>query len=245
MHACRSSRTYKQPEPRWAIALLAITLLFASSCALLPQPAIQPPTESTPPVESGHKPKAATAYQVTTASLEIHTFKAGWLAGLAHNHVMETAEVQGTIYLIEPVDQSTARLYFRPWDLQLDDPSSRARAGAGFESERSAADVAATRTRMLGPSGFDSNEHPWVIVDVRWRDAVQVALQIGFRGDTYAFDVPMTWSIQAQEISAKADFELSHRALGIRPYSAFAGAIAVADPIRVQLTLSARPASSL
>lgn len=218
-------------------------MLILSGCALLPQPEILPPRETEPPRAA--QPENTSHYRITEADLEIHTFSAGWLAHLAHAHVLETSALSGDVFLAEPVSGSTARLYFRPWDLQLDEPASRAAAGAGFESTRSEADIAATRTRMLGPRGFDSNRFSWVIVDVRWADTEQVALAIRFRDATYELEVPFSWSIREDQIQARADFELEHRDLGLRPYSAFAGAIAVAEPIRVQLTLSARPASSL
>jgi len=225
------------------IGILTLAAILGG-CALLPQPDVLPPSQ-TSPEEPDSRPDDAVTYAVTQAELEIHTFRAGWLSGLAHNHVLETDEVLGRIHLAEPIEPSVATLYFRPWDLVLDDPASRAAAGAGFESNRTDADIAATRTRMLGPRGFDSNRHPWVRVNVRWQDADHVALEIHLRGKTYPLVVPVTWNLDEGLIRLEADFELSHRALGLAPYSAFAGAIAVADPIRVQLHLSARPTSSL
>ena len=225
------------------ISVLLTAGLLATGCALLPQPEVLPPADGTPPTAAA--PPDTTHYRLTAAELEIHTFKAGWLAGLSHAHVLETRAVGGDIHLAEPIDSSSARLYFRPWDLELDNPDSRAAAGAGFESARSMEDIAATRTRMLGPRGFYSNEHPWVAIDVRWHDPDRVTLNIHFRDSSHPFTVPLDWSLEDGVINAKADFELSHRALGIRPYSAFAGAIAVADRIRVQLTLSARVATQL
>jgi hypothetical protein len=224
--------------------LVAAGLLFAGGCALLPQPEVLPPAQTDPPAAMPALGPGA-EFRITKAHLEIHTYRAGWLSNLAHNHIMETTRIGGAIHLAEPLEDSTAHLYFRPWDLTLDDPDSRAAAGAGFESERSAEDIAATQTRMLGPKGFHSNDHPWVKVSVSWKTRTEAALEIDFRDGIYAFDVPLNWSIEGDVLSASADFELSHRALGIRPYSAFAGAIAVADPIRIQLTLSARPASPL
>ena len=158
---------------------------------------------------------------------------------------METDRVAGRIHLETPIESSTARLYFRPWDLELDNPESRIAAGAGFESARTAEDIAATRTRMLGPKGFHSNDYPWVVIDVSWQSAETVRLNIRFRDGIYPVEVPLTWSLEEGQLRAAADFELSHRDLEIRPYSAFAGAIAVANPIRVQLELSARQSSSL
>ncbi|TNF89141.1 MAG: hypothetical protein EP301_03580 [Gammaproteobacteria bacterium] len=234
----------RQPERRILRALIAAVLLLAGGCALLPQPEVLEPAESQPP-EAMLAPESATHYRITKADLEIHTYRAGWLSHLAHNHIMETDQIRGSVHLAEPIEDSTAHLYFRPWDLELDDPDARDAAGTGFESERTAEDIAATRTRMLGPKGFDSNKHPWVVIAVRWKDRNAAGLLIEFRDGSYAFDVPLQWSFEAGVLTAAADFELSHRALGIRPYSAFAGAIAVADPIRIQLTLSARPDSSI
>ncbi len=223
--------------------LAALLLLLSTGCALLPQPEVLPPGDD--PAPEAAVPEGTSEYRITAADLEIHTFKAGWLSHLSHAHVLETTAVGGSIHLAEPISGSSARLYFRPWDLELDDPQSRQAAGAGFESLRSAEDIAATRTRMLGPRGFDSNNHPWVLVDVRWLNSEQVNLEILFRDERHAFTVPLSWSVQDNSISASADFELSHRALGIRAYSAFAGAIAVTDRIRVQLELSAEPAAQL
>lgn len=223
---------------------LALVLLL-SGCALMPQPDVYPPEPGLPAPAAPAAPPAATAYRIVAADLEIHTYRAGWLAGMAHNHVMETTAVSGEIHLGEDIENSTARLYFRPWDLELDNPASRAAAGAGFESSRTAEDIAATRTRMLGPRGFDSNGHPFVVIDVAWRAERVAALTIRFRDAAYELDVPVTWELSDGRLDAAADFELSHRALGIRPYSAFAGALAVAEPIRIQLSVSGRLDSSI
>ena len=231
-------------QPIWYRPTGALLLLLASGCALLPQPEVYPPVEPMPAQQSSADPSAVT-YELVQARVEIHTFRAGWLSGIAHNHVLESDGMAGQIWVATPIEASTARLQFRPWDLELDNPESRIAAGAGFESTRTAADIEATRTRMLGPKGFHSNEHPWVVIDVAWQSTEVVSLQIQFRDAVYPIDVPVRWSLQEDVLEASADFELSHRALGIRPYSAFAGAIAVADRIRVQLDLSARPASSL
>ena len=234
--------------PFWYRAIcFPVLLLAVSGCALLPQPEVYPPTENSPTYQPTRAPAAdaTTTYQIVQADLEIHTYRAGWLSTIAHNHVIETDRVSGHIWKTTPIEASTAYLQFRPWDLELDNPESRIAAGAGFESTRTEADIEATRTRMLGPKGFHSNDHPWVVIDIAWHSNDQVNLQIRFREAVYPIDVPVRWSLEEDTLQASADFELSHRALGIRPYSAFAGAIAVADRIRVQLDLSARPASSL
>lgn len=230
------------PVLRWC--LWAWVLLLCSACALLPQPRIDPPSVALPdPGLSASLP--GVSYQIVRAQLELHTFRDGWLSHLAHNHVMQTDAISGAIQLTDPIENSTARLYFRPWDLVLDDPAAREAAGTGFESERTDADIAATRRRMLGPKGFDSNAHPLVTVEVSWLDASQVSLVIQLRGERYRFPAAVTWSRTERGIEARSDLQLSHRELGMKPYSAFAGAIAVADPIRIRLQLSAERARPL
>lgn len=210
-----------------------------TACALLPQPGIDPPTAQTPtlPTESAAD---AVRYRVEKAELIIHTYRGGWLSGMAHNHVMTTTDLQGDIHLAPAIESSQAVLYFRPYDLILDDPVERVAAGEGFESVRTEQDISATRTRMLGPNGFHSNAHPFVLTEVGWLDETQVELAIELRGERVDLQVPVTWSLEGDRIQVSADFETGHRVLGLKPYSAFAGAIAVADPIRIQLKLSAR-----
>jgi len=223
---------------------LGVLILFVAGCAALPQPEVLPPAAEVPPGYA--EPRGTgTLYRIDRAALTLYTYRAGWLAGLAHNHVMETDAVEGAIRLTEPRSGSMARLYFRPWDLILDDRAARDTAGPGFESERSAADIAATRSRMLGPKGFDTNNHPFVVVDVRWADETSAALSIRFRDQSVDRQIPISWQIDEQRIEASADFEIDHTTLGIRPYSAFAGAMAVAEPIRVRLVLSAVRASGV
>ncbi len=239
-----TTREFNEIDGNRMLALGLVVLLAMAGCATLPQPDVFPPTAAVPETLPA-PPPGTVSYRITAADLEIHTYRAGWQAGRAHNHVMETTAVAGEVYLGEPIEVSKAILYFRPWDLILDDPDSRLAAGDGFESTRTAADIEATRVRMLGPKGFDSNQHPFVFVHVAWSDPESVALEIEFRGSRFPFEVPASWTLDEERIELTADFQLTHAALGIKPYSAFAGALAVAEEIRVQLSLSAERSPSL
>lgn len=219
-----------------------------SSCALLPQPEINPVTAScslSPQVEE--KPATgATLFRISDALLTLKTYRSGWLQGLAHNHVMTTNQVNGVIGLAPPPATSSAALCFRPFDLTLDDAQARLDAGEGFESIRTAKDIEATRSRMLGPKGFDSNQHPQVEVRIRLADTLvpepgkqNVVLSIGLRGQWFEKVVPLRWRLSEDRLAAEADFQISQQALGIRPYSAFAGAIAVDDVVQVTMTFTA------
>jgi hypothetical protein len=218
---------------------VALTVaLLVSGCAALPQPEIAPPTAA-PPAWPADLPATGVRYDLDRVDLEIHTYRGGWMSSRAHGHVMTSSDLGGAIYLAEPRDASTAFLYFRPFDLVLDDPAARAAAGAGFESTRTAADIEATRLRMLGPRGFDSNAHPYVAAVVRWQDSQTAAVTLLLREESLTLPVPVVWSVDGGTLEAYADFTFDHSELGLEPYSAFAGAIAVGQPIRIQLSLRA------
>jgi len=224
--------------------LLLATALCLAGCAGLPQPDVVPPSE--PLSERGHLdlPSAApgTLYRFEAAELILKTYRGGWLGNLSHGHVMTSRQVQGEILLTAEREGSRAALAFRPWDLVLDDPEARRAAGPGFESTRTEADIAATRTRMLGPRGFDSNAHPLVKIEATWLTQTRAALEVHFRGERFQHEVDVTWEVNDEQLVASSSFRLNHADLGLKPYSAFAGAIAVANHIDVEVDLTARRA---
>jgi len=225
--------------------LTFIVLLFGllSGCALLPQPPIEPPVDSAPSAERLDIAADADSvpFRIATAELTIKTYRGGWLPGISHNHVMTTDKLGGVIHLSEDRSKSRAIAYFRPYDLVLDDPTTRQQAGIGFESERSEQDILATRTRMLGPAGFASNDYPFVLIRIEPVSLSEVNLEIGFREGIYHHQLPLAWELVDGTLNITGQFKLTHSQLGLKPYSALAGAIGVADDVDVEIVLSAIP----
>ena len=221
--------------------LLVITILALGACAALSQPEIHLPASDLPVDDllGDYALRPGVLYEIETARILIKTYRGGWLSSLAHSHVMTTDRVAGEVWLAGSSKESRAVLVFRPWDLVLDDPQERLRAGAGFESTRTAGDIAATRQRMLGPKGFDSNNHPLVSVRVDWLSNAAADLTINFRGGSYVREAQVDWSMTGNKITAEGKFSIDHSDLNIQPYSAFAGAIAVARTIDVSIQLIA------
>lgn len=222
--------------------MLLASLLLAG-CAALPQPEITPVRELSPdnfPFAYYQQASPADVFKVVAASLTLKTYRAGWLKSLAHAHVMTTDTLTGFVHVDPQGEGSRADLYFRPYDLILDDPEIRAAAGPEFASKRSQGDIVATRQRMLGPRQLDSNGHPFIkILVLPGQTAEEVVLEIAVRGHAARKVVPVTWHLDGGELSVNSEFQLQHRELGLRPYSAFAGALAVAEGIDVLLKLTA------
>jgi len=224
----------------WCL-LLAVILL--AGCAALPQPEISPVAVDVPadfPFSRYLQRPPGQVFSVDQSELVIKTYRAGWLKGLAHSHVLTASTLNGLIFLDPAGRASMADLYFRPYDLVLDDPQARAAAGPEFESIRTESDVAATRLRMLGPRLLDSNDHPFIRIHVAPGPAPgEVLLSIVLRSQTTTRLMPVEWSDSAERLEVRASFRLTHAELGLKPYSAFAGALAVAEPVDVMVALRA------
>lgn len=221
----------------------AILCLLLSGCAALPQPPINPVTVEVPadfPAEQYRSAGAGRVFRIDDALLTLKTYRAGWLRGLAHNHVMTTTKFNGLIYLSSEPGRSFADTYFRPYDLVLDEPAARTAAGPGFESVRDDDDIAATRSRMLGPKLLASNAHPFISVHVSPGPSDdQLLLTISLRDEQVDKIVPISWYVEEGRLNAESEFQLSHGDLKLKPYSAFASALAVADQIDVTITVQA------
>jgi hypothetical protein len=154
---------------------------------------------------------------------------------------MTTDTLSGFIHIDPESQGSRADLYFRPYDLILDDPKTRADSGPEFSSHRSADDIAATKQRMLGPRQLDSNDHPFIRILVRpGRSEGEVVLEIAVRDQLARKTVPVSWHRDSQGLTVNSKFKIRHDELGLRPYSAFAGALAVAQQVDVSVVLFAQ-----
>ena len=222
---------------------MLLAALLLAGCAALPQPEIAPVTVAVPadfPFERYLRQDQGQVFAVDQSELVIKTYRAGWLKGLAHSHVLTGSTLNGLISVDPAGNASMADLYFRPYDLVLDEPAARAAAGPEFDSVRTDKDIAATRLRMLGPRLLDSNDYPFIRIHVAPGPTPdQVLLSIVLRSRTTTMPLPVEWSISAERLEVRASFRLTHADLGLKPYSAFAGALAVAQSVDITLTLRA------
>jgi hypothetical protein len=220
-----------------------IAVLLSTGCAALPQPPVHPVTDEVPrdfPIELYRGTGDGRIFRIHDALLTLKTYRAGWLQGLAHNHVMTTTDFFGLVYLSPDPVRSFADAFFRPYDLILDEPAARQAAGVGFESVRTDDDIAATRSRMLGPGLLASNEFPFISVQVSPApDHDQVVLTLSVRNEKVHKVVPISWTLTQGQLHAESNFQISHTELMLKPYSAFAYALAVADQIDVAVSFKA------
>ncbi len=163
--------------------------------------------------------------------LVIEVRRGGALAGLAHDHVVASHDVQGYV----APEAGRADLEIQLDRLIVDEPSLRAEAG--FTTQLSEGDIAGIRKHML-EKVLEADRYPSALVNVA-RDGAQWKVSITLHGTTHALEVPLAIDTSADEISASGHLALRQTDFGIVPYSFLGGAIQVQDELQLRFAIRA------
>jgi hypothetical protein len=249
----RRDHTGKHGPLAWLTWLLLVSVVGA--CA---------PHKPTPTAPVGIEPpgfppavytkaRPGTVYRIDPARsrLELKVYRAGPLASLGHNHVID-GTLDGWLYLPDDRRAAQADLYVRVADLVVDAPASRRAAGEKFATTPSAQDIAGTRANMLGDQLLQAGQFPFLIAHVVPRqvdaDSAELTLALTVRDHTAHIPVIAAWHRHGDEITADATFSVTHSMLGLEPFSTLGGALRVDQTIDAQVavvaTLAGKPPGS-
>lgn len=186
-----------------------------------------------------------TTYIVDSSAsvLRVYVAKAGILAAMGHNHVITFHEITGEIITKDVAQQSSASLKIDLTESIVDDEQERKRAGTAYDSIPGESARAGTLGNMNGPRVLDIVRFPLVNVTIarsmenRQADLYDVTLE--FKDSTISLILPAVISIADNIIVVDSEFRLTHRQLGLRPFTAAGGLLKVADEIRFQLHVEA------
>lgn len=170
-------------------------------------------------------------------------YRAGRLASLGHNHVVE-ARMLGGLLLRSGDGSGYAALTIPVGALRVDDPQARAAAGAGFERQPDADAVKGTHANMLGPRVLDADRWPHVLVRARIdrlaAGAAPATVALTLRGVERRYEVPLTVTWRAGDPVVSGTLQLRQSDFGITPFSVLGGALQVADEVRVDFLVVGR-----
>jgi hypothetical protein len=167
----------------------------------------------------------------------IEVRRAGALAHLGHDHVVASHDLRG---YVAPAD-GRADLYVRLQDLVVDEPALR--AAAGFDTQPTPADIAATRANMLGKV-LDVERHPYALVGIDRigangkADELEVALTLN--GVTRTERIRAAVEVSADAMRVTGETVIRQSDFGIVPFSILNGAIRVEDALTVRFEIRAR-----
>jgi len=182
-------------------------------------------------------------YQIDSEQSYIHIYTgtAGFLKGLSHKHQIAIRDFQGEIVL--DGDASIAQFSIRPLEFLVDADEERALAiDEAYQSKVASWIKTGTKKNMNGKRLLEADLHPLIHVVVQPKNLASqtvFAVEIKLKGAKYQLDIPGSLQIDGQRIVAAGDVELSHRDLGLKPFSIPGGASKVADKLRFVFDIQA------
>lgn len=231
-------------RPLRSAAFFAALLLAGACQTPSAPPAAAIPTDSTVPTTS---PDAqATRYSIRSDLSDVRflVYRAGRLATLGHNHVVQPGTIAGEIHLATDFHRSSFSLVIPVAGLHVDDPGSRSVEGQDFATPPDAEAIARTTRNMLGDKVLDAARFPQIdirslgLVGPAW--APDVSLRIRLRGVERDMTVPVAIDLQGDRLVVTAVFEIRQTDFGITPLSVLGGALQVADTVRVRMRIVAQ-----
>jgi polyisoprenoid-binding protein YceI len=172
--------------------------------------------------------------------LTILAFRAGTLAKVGHNHVIASHDVSGTFYVPDDVSHSTFELHIPVTQLAIDEPDLRAQEGPDFPKDVPDSAKDGTRRNMLSEALLNGAQFSDIalvsqhIEPMQSGSQVRADVQITIRGQTHTVSVPVTYSLSNGELTASGELPLKQTDLGLTPFTAMLGALAVQDEMRVR-----------
>ncbi len=193
---------------------------------------------------------SAQRYVVDAAQSEVYWLvsKAGALARLGHNHTVAIGDLRGNV-TVNSADLAKSQfdLEFTVASLVIDNAALRGRLGPDFASVPSENDIAGTRKNMLSERVLDGEKYPQIRITgvgpVAAGGKNELSVKIEMLGRTIDLKVPTEVTIEGERLSAKGEFELDHADLGMKPFTALAGALQVGETLSFTYDVTARRAT--
>jgi hypothetical protein len=179
--------------------------------------------------------------------LTVRVYRGGTLAAAGHNHVIASHALGGTIYVPADLLEASFEVRIPAAELTVDEPELRAAAGAGFPPDVSDSARAGTRRNMLGPALLDAAEFPDLVLGAERLEPapsgrpgeVLAHIRTEVRGELRSVALPVRYELRGNELTVSADGPLTQSALGLTPFTALLGALAVEDQMQVSIRLVA------
>lgn len=176
-------------------------------------------------------------YAIDAAESEVYwrIYRSGRMARLGHNHVISVADLEGTVRLGDDPALAEWSLSFSVDGLIVDNPELRARYGEEFESVPSDNDKAGTKENMLTDRVLNGAMFPEISLHgtgvAGSPDNASLPVSIEMLGRTIEASFPAVISIDTDALTVTGEYRLTHQDLGLEPFTALGGLMAVGEDI--------------
>ena len=181
------------------------------------------------------EPGTSKAFRVDSEAswLRVLAYPDGPLRRFGHHHVISHHGISGTVDVAPNPLESNIMLELGSADLDVDDPEMRALEGEDFEAEVPQKDVDGTRANMLGERLLNAEQFPTIQIESSKIEGsmpdVNIVATVRIAGAESTVTFPATIELTDDAFVASGEFEITHGALGLSPFTAMGGALSVRD----------------
>jgi hypothetical protein len=199
-----------------------------------------------PPAQAPAQSILGQPYELISSEslLIVRVYRGGTLGRAGHNHIVASHDVAGSIHVAQDLARSSCELSFPVAALTVDEAELRAAQGPDFAADVSESARAGTRHNMLGPAVLNADAYPLIKLTCVGFEAggaqLLAHLQVEVRDHRSEFTVPVSYTLSSSELLAQGEFSLRQTDLGLAPFTALLGALAVQDEMRLQFHIVAR-----
>jgi polyisoprenoid-binding protein YceI len=196
-------------------------------------------------VMAGH-PAPGQAYEVIGGEslLTVRVYRGGTLARAGHNHIVASHDLAGTVYVAKDLTHSSSELEVPVAALTVDEAELRASQGADFAGDVPDSAKEGTRRNMLGAAVLDAEHYPQISLRSENLqldgDRLMTQVEVRIRDQVRSFTVPVSYTVNSNEVLAEGALVLKQSDLGLTPFTALLGALQVQDEMQLQFRLVAR-----
>jgi hypothetical protein len=223
-------------------ALGIVALSIVGGCATH---AVERDTRA-PPAPAAAQPILGQPYEVISSEslLIVRVYRGGTLARAGHNHIVASHDVAGSIHVAQDLARSSCELSFPVAALTVDEAELRAAQGPDFAGDVPESAKAGTRHNMLGPAVLNADAYPLIKLKCAGFESdgehLLAHLQVEVRDHRSEFTVPVSYTLSSSELLAQGELPLKQTDLGLAPFTALLGALAVQDEMQLQFHIVAR-----
>lgn len=234
--------------PLWGVLFLAGALGGCPTRPPAPPAPVHAP-EAAPPAA----PRIGRPYDLDAehSLLTVLVYRGGALASAGHNHVIASHALSGTVYLPAELAAASFEVHVPVASLTVDEaPLRAAQSAADFPPDVSEGAREGTRRNMLSAAVLDAAEYPEVVLrGARLEGAAQppageatALIDAVVRDRSHTLHVPVHYELADDTLTVTGEMPLKQSELGLTPFTALLGALAVEDEMRVRFRIVARAA---
>ena len=226
------------------LLLLGALLLLQAGCR--PVREVAPGPAEVPPVPT-EIPAGYTGYRVVSEESEVRVlvYRDGPMARLGHNHVLSSRSLRGDVLVGDKGQEPRVSLVLPVASFSVDQAELRAEEGEEFPGAVAEDAISGTKKNMLSEALLDGARFPEIRLTSRKvagsAPDYTMTVAVEVKGQTHDLQVPVRVEQEAKELRASGAFTVTHKELGLTPFTVMGGLLSVRDEMKLRFRIVARP----